>query len=51
MPFTLNFPELAPNSVVICADENEDPSNVNTTYNKDDLFYVQFILEDNGCIL
>eukprot|EP00090_Calanus_glacialis_P028990 TRINITY_DN46486_c0_g1_i1.p1 TRINITY_DN46486_c0_g1~~TRINITY_DN46486_c0_g1_i1.p1 ORF type:complete len:406 (-),score=100.14 TRINITY_DN46486_c0_g1_i1:476-1693(-) len=26
MPFTLNFPELAPNSVVICADENEDPS-------------------------
>jgi len=27
MPFTLNFPELAPNSVVICADENEDPSN------------------------
>jgi len=27
MPFTLNFPELAPNSVNICADENEDPSN------------------------
>jgi len=28
MPFTLSFPELAPNSVVICADEEEDPSNV-----------------------
>jgi arrestin-2 len=26
MPFTLHFPDLAPNSVVICADENEDPS-------------------------
>ena len=27
-PFSLNFPELAPNSVVICADEDEDPSKV-----------------------
>lgn len=27
MPFTLNFPELAPNSVLICADEDEDPAN------------------------
>lgn len=27
MPFTLNFPDLAPNSVLICADDNEDPSN------------------------
>jgi len=26
MPFSLHFPDLAPNSVVICADENEDPS-------------------------
>jgi len=26
MPFTLNFPDLAPNSVIICSDENEDPS-------------------------
>ena len=27
-PFSLNFPDLAPNSVVICADEDEDPSKV-----------------------
>jgi len=27
MPFTLKFPELTTNSLVICADENEDPSN------------------------
>ena len=27
-PFSLAFPELAPNSVIICADEDEDPSNV-----------------------
>merc|ERR1711990_844485 len=27
IPFTLEFPELAPNSVIICADEDEDPSN------------------------
>jgi len=26
IPFTLNFPELAPNSVLICASEDEDPS-------------------------
>jgi len=26
LPFSLHFPELAPNSVVICADDNEDPS-------------------------
>jgi len=26
MPFTLHFPDLAPNSVIICADDNEDPS-------------------------
>jgi len=25
-PFSLNFPELAPNSVIICADEDEDPA-------------------------
>ena len=29
VPFSLNFPDLAPNSVVICADEDEDPSSVN----------------------
>ena len=28
-PFSLEFPELAPNSVVICADDDEDPSTVN----------------------
>jgi len=27
MPFTLHFPDLAPNSVLICADEDEDPAN------------------------
>ena len=27
-PFSLNFPDLAPNSVVICDNEDEDPSNV-----------------------
>jgi len=27
LPFTLTFPELAPNSVLICADEDEDPAN------------------------
>lgn len=27
-PFALNFPDLAPNSVVICADDDEDPANV-----------------------
>ena len=27
-PFALNFPELAPNSVIICADEDEDPASV-----------------------
>ena len=27
-PFSLNFPDLAPNSVVICADDDEDPANV-----------------------
>ena len=27
-PFSLKFPDLAPNSVVICADEEEDPSSV-----------------------
>ena len=27
-PFSLNFPDLAPNSVIICADEDEDPANV-----------------------
>ena len=27
-PFSLTFPELAPNSVIICADEDEDPANV-----------------------
>lgn len=26
-PFALNFPDLAPNSVVICADDDEDPAN------------------------
>lgn len=26
-PFSLNFPDLAPNSVVICDNEDEDPSN------------------------
>merc|ERR1711953_834225 len=26
-PFSLNFPDLAPNSVIICADEDEDPAN------------------------
>ena len=34
MPFTLNFPDLAPNSVVICADENEDPSQVSVVLQK-----------------
>ena len=28
IPFTLEFPDLAPNSVLICADESEDPANV-----------------------
>ena len=28
LPFTLDFPDLAPNSVLICADESEDPANV-----------------------
>jgi len=27
IPFTLEFPDLAPNSVLICADESEDPAN------------------------
>ena len=27
-PFTLEFPELSPNSVVICADDAEDPATV-----------------------
>ena len=27
-PFSLRFPPLAPNSVVICADEDKDPANV-----------------------
>jgi len=26
MPFSLNFPELAPNSVIICHDDSEDPA-------------------------
>ena len=30
-PFSLNFPDLAPNSVVICADDDEDPANVRTS--------------------
>ena len=35
-PFSLTFPELAPNSVIICADEDEDPANVgNITKNRD----------------
>ena len=32
-PFSLNFPDLAPNSVIICADEDEDPTNVGNIYN------------------
>ena len=28
MPFSLNFPELAPNSVIICHDDSEDPASV-----------------------
>ena len=27
-PFSLTFPDLAPNSVIICADESEDPDSV-----------------------
>lgn len=27
-PYSLNFPPLAPNSVIICSDEEEDPTNV-----------------------
>ena len=39
IPFTLEFPDLAPNSVLICADESEDPANVVIL-----LFYVLTLL-------
>ena len=31
-PFSLTFPDLAPNSVIICADENEDPASVKSDF-------------------
>ena len=31
-PFSLTFPDLAPNSVIICADENEDPTSVKSDF-------------------
>ena len=32
-PFTLNFPKLAPNSIIICDDEDEDPTKVSIQIN------------------
>ena len=32
-PFSIEFPDLAPNSVVICGDDNEDPSAVSQLSN------------------
>ena len=37
-PFSLAFPELAPNSVIICADEDEDPTNVGNIIKIRDFF-------------
>ena len=49
-PFSLNFPDLAPNSVIICADEDEDPTNVR--HNLNDAGVVLLMLtEDNGRVL
>ena len=44
-PFSLNFPELAPNSVIICADEEEDPANVgNILYSVKASFIGSFVI-------
>ena len=43
-PFSLRFPPLAPNSVVICADEDEDPANVRIKFYFFFMFYSQIIL-------
>ena len=39
-PFSLNFPDLAPNSVIICADEDEDPATVRNIIKFIGIFFI-----------
>ena len=50
-PFSLNFPDLAPNSVIICADEDEDPTNVGNIYNDQHGSLSSVFTENNGSVL
>ena len=43
-PFSLTFPELAPNSVLICADENEDPAQVDELSDPDTYYPLPLLI-------